>query len=132
MNRKISIVALLAFVLALALPLVAGAQGSTPAAGSTSTTNATPAPAASSAPAKAPAKGKMAMRHPASAKVDLNTASREDLMKVPGIGEAIADKIIAARPFNAKSELLTKKLVNRGDYAKISAHVIAHQAVAAK
>jgi DNA uptake protein ComE-like DNA-binding protein len=60
-------------------------------------------------------------------KVDLNSATREQLMSLPGIGDAIADKIIAARPFKAKNELLSKGLVNKAQYAKLAPHVIAKQ-----
>ena len=59
--------------------------------------------------------------------VDINSASKEDLMKLSGINDATADKIIAARPFKSKSELTSKKLLSSAQYSKIKAHVTAKQ-----
>jgi DNA uptake protein ComE-like DNA-binding protein len=89
---------------ALAILFVAGpvlAQGARPAA----------------PPAAAPA--------PASAQIDLNSASRDDLMSLDGIGEVRADAIIRARPFKTKTELVERRLIPEALYEKIADKVMA-------
>ena len=60
--------------------------------------------------------------------LDLNSASRAELMKLPAVGEAIADKIIAGRPWKSKYDLVVKKVVTRSAYDKFSKYVVARQA----
>ena len=55
-----------------------------------------------------------------STNVNINSATREDLMKLPGITEARADRIIAARPYNNTTELVSKKVLTKGEYDQIA------------
>ena len=43
--------------------------------------------------------------------VDLNTGTRKQLMNIPGIGEAEADKIIAGRPYKETAQLRKKEII---------------------
>ena len=118
MFRRSSIAALLILAVGLSATTFARAQSSTGASSDKSTATTT---------STAPAKAKMAKHHAMGPKVDLNSASREDLIKLPGIGEALADKIIAARPFKSRTELTSKGILTKAQYGKVAAHVIAKQ-----
>ena len=62
---------------------------------------------------------------PAANLIDINSASRDDLMTLDGIGEVRADAIIRARPFRAKTELVERRLIPEALYDKIADKVMA-------
>ncbi|MBL0899338.1 MAG: helix-hairpin-helix domain-containing protein [Reyranella sp.] len=62
---------------------------------------------------------------PPANQIDLNSASRDDLMTLDGIGEVRADAIIRARPFKAKTELVERRLIPEALYEKIADKVMA-------
>ncbi len=79
---------------------------------------ATP-PTATTAPKPADAK--------AMEPLDINTATKQQLMTLDGIGDARSDAIIKGRPYRAKNELVDKSLVPQAVYDKIKDRIIAKQ-----
>ena len=104
LKRFISSLALATALLAFAVPNYAQTQ---PAAKKPDT-------AAKSAPAAGPL-------------LDINTATKDQLDALPGIGDAYAQKIIAGRPYRAKNELVQKKIIPDATYTKIKDLIIAKQ-----
>jgi competence protein ComEA len=122
MSRTTSVVtAALALGLMTASLALAQTGSSQPATAQAAATQ--PAVHASSAKPKATAEHMM--------KVDINSASREELAKLPGIDDATADKIVAARPFKSKAELRSKGIVTKAEYGKIASRLMVKPAATA-
>ena len=59
--------------------------------------------------------------------IDINSATKQQLMTLPGIGDAYAQKIIDNRPYHGKNDLVQKNIIPKATYDKISAEIIAKQ-----
>lgn len=88
------------------------------------TSSSSPAGNGSAAKGSAMKSGKTSM----SEKIDINSASKDQLATLPGIGDALSQKIVDGRPYKTKRELLTKKIIPQPTYEKIKEQIVAHQA----
>src|SRR5215467_13984906 len=59
--------------------------------------------------------------------IDINSASKQELMTLPGIGDAYSQKIIENRPYKGKNDLVQKNIIPQATYDKISGQIVAKQ-----
>jgi competence protein ComEA len=57
--------------------------------------------------------------------VDINSASRAELKTLPGIGDAEAARIIAARPYPSKAKLVADKVLSDELYMALKGRIVA-------
>jgi competence protein ComEA len=91
---------------------------------------ALPAVAQTTSPSKSPATAPSATTtksQPAGQLVDINSASAEELDKLPGVGSARAQAIIKNRPYNGKDDLTNRKIIPPNVYNQIKDKIIARQ-----
>jgi competence protein ComEA len=64
--------------------------------------------------------------------VDINSATKDELSALPGIGDAYSQKIIDGRPYTNKAQLTSKKIIPKATYDGIKDKIIAKHAAGDK
>jgi competence protein ComEA len=57
--------------------------------------------------------------------LDLNTATKDQLLSLPGVSAAEADRVIAGRPYSEPGDLVTRRIMPKSEYDKIADRVTA-------
>ncbi len=64
---------------------------------------------------------------PPEVRIDINSATVEELLKVPGMTRTWAERITRFRPYRSKDDLLQRGVVTSQLYDRIKGYVIAHR-----
>lgn len=75
--------------------------------------------------AQKPAKAAAAAAATPDNKLDINTATVDQLKAFPGIGDAYSKRIIEGRPYTAKNQLVSRGVLPEAAYNKIKDSIIA-------
>jgi len=57
--------------------------------------------------------------------LDINTATPEQLLALPGMGRAYVQRVIASRPYTAKNQLVSRGILPETAYEKIARLIVA-------
>lgn len=57
--------------------------------------------------------------------LNINSASKDQLMSLPGMNPAEADRVLAGRPYDAPKDLLDRHILSQEQYDRISDRIVA-------
>jgi|ERR1022692_3134573 DNA uptake protein ComE-like DNA-binding protein len=57
--------------------------------------------------------------------LDLNTATRDQLLSLPGVTAEEADRVIAGRPYSEAGDVVTRRIMPKTEYDKIADRITA-------
>jgi len=60
-------------------------------------------------------------------KIDINTATPDQLKAIPGIGDAYSKRIVDGRPYTAKNQLVSRGILPQGVYDKVKDQIVANK-----
>jgi DNA uptake protein ComE-like DNA-binding protein len=60
-------------------------------------------------------------------RVDINHATVEELLKIPGMTRSWAGRVVRFRPYRTKADLLENGVVSSEVYDRIKDYIVAHR-----
>jgi len=61
-------------------------------------------------------------------KVELNHASRDELLRIPGMSVELADRVLQSRPYRKLDDLVSRKVLGKKEFARIRDHIAVRRA----